>query len=138
VPNSWIAWSLLALLAWGLYGFLPKLAVRHLPPTGAMIYYAFGVGVVAAAGAIAGGIGTQFSPRGAALAFFTGALGALGGLAYFFALRDAPVSIAAPLTAMYPVVTVLLAFALLREPVSARQWTGVLLALAAVWLMAEK
>lgn len=46
----WITWSLLALLAWGLYGFLPKLAGQHLSPTGAMIYCAFGVAAAGAAG----------------------------------------------------------------------------------------
>jgi transporter family protein len=136
--TGWMAWSLLALFAWGLYGFLPKLAGQHLPPTGAMVYYALGVGFVAAVGAVAGGVPSRPSTAGVALSFFTGVCGALGGLAYFFTLREAPVSVAAPLTALYPVITLLLAFVILREPISARQWLGVVMAVVAIWLIAEK
>lgn len=135
--SGWLAWSLLALLAWGLYGFLPKLAGQHLPPTSAMVYYALGVGAVAAAGAFLGGYESRASSSGIVYSFLTGVCGALGGLAYFFALRQAPVAVAAPLTALYPVITLLLAFLLLNESISTRQWLGVALAVAAIWLIAE-
>lgn len=136
--TSWMLWSLLAMLAWGLYGFLPKLAGQHLAPAHAMIYYALGVAAVAVAGAATGGLVGRPTTAGVAPAFLTGVCGAVGGLAYFHALRDAPVSVAAPLTAMYPLITLLLAFAVLREQISARQWLGVAMALAAIWLIAEK
>jgi transporter family protein len=136
--TGWQAWSLLALFAWGLYGFLPKLAGQHLAPSSAMIYYALGVAGVAGVAAAVGGFQARAPAAGIFWSVLTGTCGALGGLAYFYALRDAPVSVAAPLTALYPVISLLLAFAVLRETVSPRQWFGVALALAAIWLIAEE
>lgn len=36
--NSWVWWSCLALVAWGLWGFLPKLATRYMAPPSIILY----------------------------------------------------------------------------------------------------
>src|SRR6185436_16578024 len=72
--------------------------------------------------------------KGMAFAFITGIFGNLGNLAYLKALKLGEASIVAPYTALYPVVTVVLACILLRERLNAIQSVGFLLALVAAAL----
>ncbi len=60
------------------------------------------------------------------------------GLFFFFrALHQGAASVVVPLTSLYPVVTVVLSWLFLRESLSPRQLTGLVLAIAAVWLLSE-
>ncbi len=68
-------------------------------------------------------------------AMAVGIFGAGATLSFFYALEKGEVSIVVPLTAMYPVVTVLLAAALLRERLSPIQGIGVVLAITAILLI---
>jgi bacterial/archaeal transporter family protein len=58
---------------------------------------------------------------------------ALGNLAILLAFaRNGKASIITPLTALYPIVSIPLAIALFDEKISAREATGIFLALASV------
>jgi transporter family protein len=61
----------------------------------------------------------------------------LGTLLMMLALLQGKGSIVVTLTALYPVVTLLLNQWLLRENLTSPQWLGVFLALAAMALMAQ-
>jgi bacterial/archaeal transporter family protein len=50
-------------------------------------------------------------------------------------LRVAPANIVVPLSALYPVVTVILAYFFLHEDLSLTRIAGVGCALAAIWLL---
>ncbi len=65
----------------------------------------------------------------------SGVLGTSGTLILYLLQRAAPASIAIPLSALYPAVTVALAFLLLREEITPQQWLGIILALAAIALL---
>jgi transporter family protein len=73
---------------------------------------------------------------GIGLAVLSGALGASGTVVLYLLLRTAPASIVVPLSALYPIVTVTLAFFILHETISLKQIAGIALALAAIWLLA--
>jgi transporter family protein len=60
---------------------------------------------------------------------------ALGLLCYYVALEKTQASILVPLTAMYPVVSVLLSYAVLHERLSLLQWVGVVLVVGAILLL---
>jgi len=63
------------------------------------------------------------------LGVVAGSVNGLGTWLLFRSLdRGAKASVAVPLTALYPVVTVVLAFAFLSERLSLREWLGVALA----------
>ena len=69
-------------------------------------------------------------------AFVTGILGGTGNIAFFRALGSGgKASIVAPVTALFPLVTVVLAITLLRERFGTAQKIGLGLALVAIYLL---
>ena len=59
----------------------------------------------------------------------------VGTLGYFAALREQNASVVTPLTGVFPVLTVVLAFVVLRERLNKVQMGGMLLALAAIVIL---
>lgn len=69
-------------------------------------------------------------------AFFTGVLGYLGLIFFMYAVRQADkISIVAPLTALYPIVTIALALIFLEEKINMVQFVGIVLALISIFLI---
>lgn len=135
--SGWLANSLLALACWGIWAFLPKLAVRHISPRSAFLWEVVGGLVVGAcvAATLRERLGTDW--RGVLPAVFTGVFGYLGVVFFLFALRTGQVSVVAPLSAVYPVITVALGVALLGESLSGVQIAGAVLALVGVALLSR-
>jgi bacterial/archaeal transporter family protein len=77
----------------------------------------------------------KWDGSGIAWALTSGALGALGGVVLFILLRDAPASIVIPISALYPVVTVILGYIFLQEEISVTRLGGIVLAVVAIWLL---
>ncbi len=135
---TWLELSLLAAGLWGLWGFLSKVATLQLP-AGA-VYLISVVGYVAVTGYLAaiGGLAIPWHPGGLAAALGAGICMAFGLLCFFKALAGGPsVGVVVPLTALYPLVTVILSWTLLREGFSLRQLAGLALALPTVWLLSS-
>ena len=134
--KEWVLYSVLALLIWGLWAFFPKMALSWLDPKTAFMFEVFG-------GAITGLFafiilrpqigGAEI--RGIIPAFLTGVTGYLGLLCFMYAIREGKVSVVAPLTALYPVVTLVLAMIFLRERINIVQLAGIILALVSVVLI---
>ena len=134
--KQWVVYSALALLTWGLWAFLPKMALSCLDPKTAFMFEVLG-------GAITGLL--RFSHpaastrraeiRGIIPAFLTGMMGYLGLLCFMYAIREGKICIVAPLTALYPVVTLALAMVFLREKINIVQFAGIILALVSVVLI---
>jgi uncharacterized membrane protein len=126
----WLFYSLLAIAMWGGWLLLLKLT---------RLNYLF-LTALSTIGVVAVGLALLLSPRlrqgtnfrrGMAVAFVTGIFGNLGNLALAKAMDLGEASIVGPYTALYPVVTVILARILLRERMNPIQSLGFLLALAA-------
>jgi transporter family protein len=76
--------------------------------------------------------------RGVVLALLTGVMGYLGLLCFMYAIREGKVCIVAPLTALYPVVTLVLAMIFLREKINIVQLAGIILALVSAVLISHE
>lgn len=135
--SSWLALSLVALGLWGLWGVFTKAATQQLGPGGAYLLGMVGYLPVLAILLFETGGKIPWQPWGWAAAVAGGM--STGFALYFFfrALHGGAASVVVPLTSLYPVVTVALSWVFLRESLSLRQMTGLVLAVAAVWLLSE-
>jgi len=59
----------------------------------------------------------------------------LGLLAYYAAMQRGHASLVGPVTALFPLVTVVLAFVLLHERINRVQMAGVILALLSIFIL---
>ena len=69
---------------------------------------------------------------GAAYGILSGVATGLGTLGYYAALRQQDASVVSPITGLFPVLTVVLAFIVLRERLNKVQMGGMVLALASI------
>lgn len=133
--SLWLPAAILSLLAFGFWGFFSKLAVLYLDAKSALVFQTVGVMLT---GLIVLGM-LNFRPamnrQGILLALLTGIAYGAGCLLYFVAASRGKVTTVVSLTALYPVVTIILSSFLLKETASIRQWMGILLALVAILLM---
>jgi transporter family protein len=133
--HHWLPYAFLALLLWGFWGFFPKLSTKHISPSSALVFEVLGaltVGLVIAAS-------LRFRPevraKGVLFAFLTGVAGTLGIFFFLHGVTIGKASVVVTLTALYPVVSLLLVFLFLKEPITAKQGAGILTALVAVVLL---
>ncbi len=131
----WLVWSLSATLLWGLWAFFSKLAVRDAAPIAALLYFVTGQAITAVAMLVWNRPLTAAGVPTAAFGLASGVAGGLATLAFFTALRRAPVAVVLPLTALYPVVAIALGVLVLGEKMTIPQAAGALLAIAAVVLL---
>lgn len=138
----WLFWSLATILLWGSWGLVSKIASDGVDAYSNQLLYTIGLlplllfvalGVRREAPAASA---SAHRHAGVAWAFLTGILGGVGNLAFFQALvAGGKASIVAPVTALFPMVTVLLAVFFLRERIGRAQWLGLLLAFVAMYLL---
>jgi bacterial/archaeal transporter family protein len=134
---SWFLNSLGALVCFGLWAFLPKIAVRYISPKSAVIYEILGVFAAGCVFFLTIGKTIDTDMRGVLAAIATGILGTVGFLCFLHALTVGSVSVVATLTALYPVVTILLAAVFLRESITLTQVAGLGLAIVSVVLLSR-
>ncbi len=75
--------------------------------------------------------------RSVLLGLIVGLLGAGGQLILFEALREGPAYIVFPLISLFPVLTIILSVAFLKEHTNKKHWTGISLALIAAVFLAN-
>jgi bacterial/archaeal transporter family protein len=137
---AWLVWALATIILWGLWGLLSKVASASVDVYANQLLYTAGLFplLVFVAMRVRREPSSDLSSRriGSAWAFLTGVLGGLGNIAFFAALiKGGKASIVAPVTALFPVVTVLLALLFLRERLGRVQWAGLALAFVAIYLL---
>jgi transporter family protein len=136
---AWLAYSLLTVVLWGVWGTVSKLASDGVDANTNQIYFTLGLFPIVVVLARSSRLkqGKQFA-AGSAWAFITGILGGVGNIAFFYALyKGGKVSVVAPATALFPIVTVILALVFLKERLSRPQKAGLVLALVAIYLLSK-
>ena len=133
----WLFYSLLTILFWGVWGTVSKVASDGVDAYTNQIF--FTVGLLPLMLLVLRSTRRDRAPAGRAgngWAFFTGILGGTGNIAYFLALgAGGNASIVTPATALFPLVTVVLAVVFLRERLGTAQKLGLVIALAAIYLL---
>ena len=134
----WLAFSLLTILVWGAWGGVSKVASGGVDANTNQVFFTFGLLPLILFVWRSSRVKTGREGRriGIAWAFLTGILGGAGNIAFFHALvMGGKASIVGPVTALFPLVTVILAVTLLHERIGTAQKIGLALALAAIYLL---
>ncbi len=127
---------LAALVLWGVWSFLPKMAMQSMQPNSVLLYEAAGGVMVALPLLLFIKGGLSRNKKGISLVLFGSSLSIVAIFCYYIALRGGPVATVATITAMYPVVGVALARIFLKEKLTRWQWVAALLAMVSVYLLA--
>ncbi len=135
--NSWLPPALAALLVWGLWGFLPKITVRYLDPRSAMMFQIIGAVLMGLIVLFLGRFSVRVHPVGIGIAVATGMVGSAGALFFLYAVQKGPVALVATVSALYPVISVILALFFLHETLTLRQCLGIAFAVIGMILIAR-
>ena len=139
VPRSgrglWALYALLCIVWWGVWGFLSKLGSDQISPQQLQILFTIGIIPPSILAWAQLGFKVETDRRGAIYGIFNGIFTGLGMLAYYAALARGQASIVGPFTALFPLLTIALAFVFLRERINHIQAAGMILALAAIVLL---
>ena len=138
LSSSWLVPALLCMAAWGVSRLFPKLATNHIDPKSALTFEVLGeVLVVAFILTSAGFSKLVFDAKGTSFALLAGIFGGAGVYWYLIAADRGNVSQLVGVTALYPVITVVLGVLVLNEPLTVKQMLGVGLAVVAVYLVSS-
>lgn len=134
--KPWLIWTWLAVLCWGIWAVLSRLIGDALNAAQQQALSTLGLLPILVALAVSGRLtATGRRRRGLGFAVAAGALTCLGNIAYYEVLgRGTKAATVVPLTALYPLVTILLAVVFLRERLNGRQIAGIGLSLVAIYL----
>lgn len=133
--TRWLPAALLSLFSFGVWGLFTKLAINYIDSKSALVYQTIGVLII---GLITVGL-LGFKPatdiKGLSYALITGLAYGIGCLFYFVAADHGKIITVVTLTALYPLITIVLSFLILRETISLQQCIGIGLAILAIFLL---
>jgi transporter family protein len=130
--STWLLYALLCIVLWGIWGFLSKLGSDRISPQQLQILFTIGIVPPSLLAWAQLGFRVEADRCGAIYGILNGVFTGLGMLAYYAALSGGKASVVGPFTALFPLLTVALAFAILRERINRIQAAGMAMALAAI------
>ena len=133
--DNWFSAALLSLVIYGFWGFFPKIAVTYISPQSALVFEVAGAILIGLLVLFLIDFHPDLHPIGILFAMLTGVAGMLGTLCFFAAASRGKISVVVSMTALYPVISILLAAVFLREPITAKQILGIIVALFAIALL---
>ena len=120
---------------WGVWGFLAKLGSDSANPLQLQILFTFGMLPIAFIALVQLRFRLTASRSGATYGILNGVFTGIGLLAYYAAMERGKAAIVGPVTALFPLLTIVLAFVILRERLNRVQVVGMLLALCAIAIL---
>lgn len=135
--SAWLPAALLSLFSFGLWGFFTKLAVHHIDSKSALIYQTIGVILIGLVTLSTINFKPATDAKGLSYSVLTGITYGIGCLCYFIAASKGKIITIVTLTSLYPLITILLGYLLLKESVSLKQCFGIMLAFVAIILMSN-
>jgi bacterial/archaeal transporter family protein len=132
----WYFYSVLTVVTWGLWGLFSKLASNYSKPKQALLFQTAGVLAFAIVVLFMEKFRFEWSVPGFSWAALGGFFAFIGFLTFFAALDQGKASSVVTLSALYPLVTILLSILFLHERLTPRQGIGIVFALIASVLLA--
>jgi len=133
--KEWLLPTFGAFVLWGLWSFIPKITTKYISPKSAILFEVLGGIIFAIIVLISLQFKPDFHPKGALLAISTGILGFAGALCFLYAASKGPISLVAVLSALYPIVAIVLAMFFLNETITIKQGLGIVLGIGAMILL---
>lgn len=135
--KDWLFFSLLSIIFWGISGFFMKLGTNYIDPKLGFLYQMLGGFLISILTALflISNIFNLTTKLGFLYPFLAGLTGGIGTFFLLKAYEKGNLSIVTVLTALYPIITILLAFLILKEKVTLTQAIGLFLSLIAIILL---
>ncbi|MCB5230665.1 MAG: EamA family transporter [Candidatus Cloacimonas sp.] len=135
---TWLVYTLLSLFFYGFWAFFPKVASLYLPVKEVIVYETIGAIIVAASVFISMRGKYEFSWPGLIFSILAGITGLVGTLFFLKALTSSDkTSVIVTMTALYPLITIILAVLFLKETITLKNGIGIAFALIAMYLFAS-
>jgi len=134
--KQWLLPTFGTFVLWGVWSFIPKITTKYISPKSAILFEVLGGMIIATIVLFSLKFKPDIHPKGILLAITTGVLGLSGALCFLYAASKGPISLVAVLSALYPVIAVVLAMIFLGESISVKQGLGIVLALGSMILIA--
>lgn len=137
--RPWLLYAGITTIFWGIWGAFIEIPEKAgFPATLGYIVWSLTMIPCAVVALLIAKERIDTRPRSALLGMTIGLLGAGGQLLLFQALRSGPAYLVFPLISLFPIVTIFLSYALLKETAGRRQWLGIGLALIAIFLLSQQ
>ena len=135
--SRWLTYALLCIVAWGTWGFVAKLGAGRIAPGTLQILATAGTLPLALLAFVQLRMRLEKDAKGISYGIANGVLSGVGLLAYYAAVSRGKVSVVGPVTSLFPLLTVALAFVFLRERLNRVQIAGVALSLVAIAIFSQ-
>ena len=132
----WLWLALMSTFWWGLWAFLVKVASRQLDPFQMQALFVAGMLPLIVLALARTRFTVQTDRLGMLYGVLNGVLATLGMLAFYAAMEKGKASVVGPVTALFPIVTLVGSMFVLKERLNAVQCAGIGFALAAILLFA--
>jgi len=133
--SKWLFFAFLSLFWWGVFGFLGKIGADRISPAQMQILFTGGIIPIVVMCFFRLHFKIDTNKRGVFYSILMGLFAALGVLTFFIAMKAGAVSIVAPATSLYPVLTVVLALIFLKEKLNRVQTVGLVLAMISIVIL---
>lgn len=133
-----LLYAVVAMITWGVWSVLAKLATQSLPPALAMVIsYATGAAIALGYVFVTRGPGLSLPTEGVLMAGAAGLFAGIGAVAFYAGLQSGRSAVVTTVSALYFVVAALIGVLVLGETVDASDVAGVGFAVVAVALLAR-
>jgi drug/metabolite transporter (DMT)-like permease len=134
----WLVYALVTTVFWGVWGAFIEIPEKSgFPATLGYVVWAITMIPCAVYALHKINWRPEHDKRSVFLGSTAGLLGAGGQLLLFQALRQGPAYIVFPVISLYPVLTIVMSLIFLKERTHKRQWTGIVLALVAMFFLSN-
>lgn len=136
---SWLFFSLICLLIYGVWGFLAKFISAELNAPSMLIYSLLGsaLGIPIYIFSYRNSFSFQWENGWTYLAILVGMFTSLGAFFFFNAIAQGEASKVVVITSLYPIITAILAFIFLQESITLTKIIGILFCLVGIMILSS-